>query len=129
MFAETCSILKTLGDAGIVVNAEKLQYCKREVIFAGYKVNCNGFSLDETLFEKVRHFPMPMRKKGIRAWFGLVNQVAHTNKNLTRILEPLKKFLKKESITPIWDMKMIKSFEDSKDIIIEIGRASCRERV
>ena len=34
MFAETCSILKTLGDAGIVVNAEKLQYCKREVIFA-----------------------------------------------------------------------------------------------
>ena len=35
MFERTCEILKMLGDEGIVVNAEKLQYCKREVLFAG----------------------------------------------------------------------------------------------
>ena len=70
MFDTTCDILKTQGDAGIVVNTEKLQYYKRQVLFAGYKINFNGYSLVGALFEKLRKFPMPMTKMAIRAWFG-----------------------------------------------------------
>ena len=42
MFKRVCEILKTLGDSGVVVNTDKLQYCQKEVLFAGYKINKTG---------------------------------------------------------------------------------------
>ena len=79
MFAITCDILKMLGDAGVVMNGEKLQYCQEVVTFAGYRVSKAGYQLDPTIFNKVRDFPMPKTKKGVCAWFGLVNQTTNAS--------------------------------------------------
>jgi len=53
MYELVCDIINTLGDARVVVNGDKLQDCKKNVLFAGFKISGMGFELDNKMFKKV----------------------------------------------------------------------------
>ena len=74
----TIDFLIRVGQAGIVLNAEKLYFVRRIVDFAAFRIS------DETIIEPmpkymdaIRDFPTPTSTTDIRSWFGHVNQVAN----------------------------------------------------
>ena len=64
--------LEVTANAGIVLDAEKFQFCEESVGFAGFRIILNI--------------------SDIRSWFGLVNQVSHYAQ-LRELMEPLRNFL------------------------------------
>ena len=67
--------------------------------------------------DSIRNFPHPKKIGDIRAWFGLVNQVAHYGK-LIEIMAPFKPLLSPK--TPFyWDDILENAFQASKVEVIK----------
>ena len=81
----TIDYLTLVGAHGIVLNADKFQFCQREVDFGGFRITENRVEPLPKYLEAIETFPTPTKIQDIRSWFGLVNQVAHYNQ-LTKII-------------------------------------------
>ena len=66
----------TLWEEGIVLNAEKFQFCQDTVDFARLRITPNGIEPSESILNAIKNFPTPKNITDARSWFGLVNQVA-----------------------------------------------------
>ena len=58
---------------GIILNTKKFQI-ESEVIFGGFKLNSEGYSLDPSLHDSIRKFPPPTNLTELRSFMGLINQ-------------------------------------------------------
>ena len=61
---------------GAIFNPKKLQFCAREVEYAGLVISDTGVKPPPELFQSIRAFPTPRNITDVRAWFGMVAQVA-----------------------------------------------------
>jgi hypothetical protein len=113
--------LRLVGEAGIVLNPDKLQFASREINFAGFRVSDTGIEPLPKYLDAIREFPVPKSLTDIRSWFGLVNQVAHYAQ-LRDIMAPFKPFLSPKQPFE-WTDELEKSFEDSKSAIVEAIRS------
>ena len=73
----TIDFLIGVGQAGIVLNAEKFYFARRIVDFAGLSISDEIIEPFPIYMDGIRDFPTPTSTKDIRSWFGLVNQVAN----------------------------------------------------
>ena len=80
MFNLTCQILQALGQAGLIMNPEKMQYCQKSVQFAGFILEADKFRPSPKMFEAIENFKRPTNITEMRAWFGLVNQLSYVTK-------------------------------------------------
>jgi len=108
--------LRKVGEAGIILNPQKLQFCKKEVEFAGFRI---GESVIEPLpkyLDAIRDFPAPKNITDIRSWFGLVNQVANYAQ-LREIMAPFRPFLSLKHPFQ-WSQQLEEAFQRSKEEIV-----------
>ena len=88
----TIDFLIRVGQAGIVLNAEKFHFARRIIDFAGFRISDETIEPLPKYMDAIRDFPTPTSTTDIRSWFGLVNQVANCAQ-LRDIMAPFKPFL------------------------------------
>ena len=108
--------LDVCGRHGIVLNPEKFQFGKEQVEFAGFLIGPSKVRPATHLTDAIRHFPTPASITDIRAWFGLLNQVAYTF-STSDCMQPFRELLKPKA-NFIWTDELNKLFAESKDHII-----------
>ena len=116
----TIDFLKTVGDAGIVLNPDKFQFAKREVDFAGFRITDTSIEPQAKFLDAIRDFPTPTSTTDIRSWFGLVNQVTNYAQ-LRDIMAPFKPFLSLK-YKFFWTPVLEEAFQASKAAIIKAIR-------
>ena len=81
-----------LGNAGVIINPTKFQFCEKTIDFAGFRISDSEIEPLPKYLDAIRHFPTPKNISDIRSWFGLVNQVSNYGQ-LRDIMKPFKQFL------------------------------------
>ena len=109
--------LDLLGQSGVVLNPEKLQFCQRSIDFAGFRVTETEVKPLPKYLNAIQEFPRPKNIKDIRAWFGLINQVSHYGR-LTEMMAPFKPLLSPKT-TFCWSEELEEAFQNSKRELIE----------
>jgi len=100
-------------EAGIVLNTKKFQMGS-EVIFGGFKLNANGYSLDPSLHDAIRKFPPPTNITELRSFMGLVNQATSFTKKIAGLTSPLKELLKSKN-EYVWTAEHQEAFEKARE--------------
>ena len=105
-----------VGSHGITLNPAKLQFCQKEIDFAGFRITADEVKPLPKYLESIKSFPSPKRIADIRAWFGLVNQVAHYSQ-LRDLMAPFKPLLSPK--TPFkWTEELENAFQNTKVALV-----------
>ena len=76
-FKRICSILSHSNKNGLVFIAKKFRFARKEVEFAGFMITKNCMKPAEKYTASINDFPTTSNISEVRAWYGLVNQVAY----------------------------------------------------
>ena len=112
----TIDFLTKVGQAGIVLNPDKFQFCEKTVDFAGFRVSDSTIEPLPKYLDAIRDFSSPISTSDIRNWFGLVNQLTNYAQ-LRDTMAPLKPFLSPRCKFS-WDKNLEDAFIESKKKII-----------
>ena len=104
----------------ISLNPDKMQISQSTVRFGGFDLHSNGYSLSEDIFKAIAKFPKPDSRRTFRAYHGLVQQLASSNKNVTKTLEPMRGLLSTANEF-LWTPGHDKAFEESKKELKDIA--------
>ena len=77
----------------ISLNHEKFQFCQRRAHSAGYTLTPLGYSINNDVTEAIAQFPTPSSQIDLCSFFGLVNQLASSTKNIAELMAPLRPLL------------------------------------
>ena len=97
----------------ITLNTKKIQI-GAEVIFAGYKINSEGYQIDPALTEALKNFPIPTSQTDVRSFLGLVNQICNFTTEIAELMTPFKELLKKGSAF-VWTDELQLAFEKARE--------------
>ena len=111
--------LELCGRNGVVLNPEpaKFQFASDEVDFTAFHISSSAITPRPKYVEAITNFPTPANITDIRAWFGLVNQVAHYGK-LINIMAPFKPLLSPK-VKFSWSSELDAAFIQSKSAIVD----------
>ena len=115
-FYHTWDYLTLCANNGIVINKDKFQFCRDEVLFAGLKLTPTGIKPSDHIISAIRDFPTPKTITDARSWFGLVNQVAWSYA-ISPTMQPFRELVKPNTKFH-WDTQLDKLFNESKQILI-----------
>ena len=118
-FYHTFAYLKHCNDNGIIFNRDKFVFAQEICEFAGFELTKDGYRPPKRKLDAIRNFPTPMTVTDIRAWFGLVNQVAYAF-NQSKAMAPFRDLLKTKNQKFYWDETLDRVFEESKAKIVEL---------
>ena len=97
---------------GIILNPDKLQFARKTVDFAGFRISQSSIEPLPKYIDAIKDFPTPKSITDIRSWFGLVNQVSNYAQ-LRDMMQPFRKFLSPK-IPFEWDEDLQKIFTFKK---------------
>ena len=124
-FYHTYDYLVLCKENGITQNPDKFRFAKREVEFAGYCINWDGYRPSDNTLSAIRDFPMPESPTitDIRAWFGLVNQIAPfiTRYEWMSPFRDLLKFSVSKAKKVYWDDNLQNIFERSRIALVKVA--------
>ena len=112
----TIDFLIRVGQAGIVLNADKFHFARRIVDFAAFRISDETIQPFPKNMDAIRDFPTPTSTTDIRSWFGLVNQVVNCAQ-LRDIVAPFKPFLSPRCRFE-WTPELERAFQASKESVI-----------
>ena len=101
----------------MVLNPAKLQFCQDTVDFAGFRVSPTSLMPSEKMLESIRKFPTPKDISGVRAYFGLINQVAYAFA-MTEEMHPFRHLLSPK-VKFEWTQELDELFKKSKEVIVD----------
>ena len=111
-FFHTWDYLTVCAKNGIVINANKFQFCRDTVTFAGLTITPTGIAPSESLLSATENFPPPKDITGARSWFGLVNQTSWAYA-ISDIMLPFRELVKRNSKFQ-WNETLQQLFDQSK---------------
>ena len=121
------------GRNGIIFNPPKFVFAANTVDFAGFTVTPDSIKPTVKITKAIEDFPVPTSITGIRAWFGIINQVAYAFAQ-SKVMAPFRDLLQKNKKF-YWDSTLEELFVNSKKDIVkmivegvkmfEIGRETC----
>ena len=97
---------------GIVLNTKKFQIGS-EVIFGGFKLNSEGYSLDPSLHDSIRKFLPPTNLTELHSFMGLINQTTTFTDKIAELASPLKDLVKKR-VEFVWSPAHQEAFEKAR---------------
>ena len=109
--------LERCGNNGIILNPEKFQFAVEEVDFTAFHLTGDEVKPRPKYLDAIRAFPRPTNITDTRAWFGLVNQVAHYGRMLD-IMAPFKPYLSPKTKFQ-WSAELEQAFQASKQAIVD----------
>ena len=92
-------------------------FCQEEVDFLGFTVTLDSLKPAAQMLRSIQEFPTPSDIRGIRSFFGLVNQVSFAF-SMTETMAPFRALLK-PSTHFYWDDALQKLFNNAKTEIVE----------
>ena len=101
---------------GITLNMKKIQWDKREVLFAGFLLDPTGYKLDPSLNKALSEFPVPTNQTDVRSFCGLANQLSNSSQDIATALIPLSPLLKKGRMFQ-WLPEHQTAFETARSIL------------
>ena len=107
------------GKNGIILNSDptKFQFAEEAVDFTAFRLTGDEVKPLPKYLDSIRNFPRPTSITDIRAWFGLVNQVAHYGR-LLDLMAPFKPLLSPKTRFE-WSDNLEEAFQKSKLAIVE----------
>ena len=90
------AFFRAVKDAGLVINLSKCEFVKAQVKYLGHKVGLGRLLPKDANIESVYKFPVPVCKRQVRRFLGLVGYYRRFVKNFTEISFPLTELLKKQ---------------------------------
>ena len=87
------AVLKRLDEAGATLNAEKCEFSKKEVKFAGYVLNEEGIKSDREKTESIQDMDTPQNVIDVRRFLGMVNQLGKFVPHLAEKTKPIRDLL------------------------------------
>ena len=109
--------LELVGNAGIVLNPKKFQFCQKCVDFAGFRISDSSIEPLPKYLDAIKGFPVPKSITDIRSWFGLVHQASHYAQ-LRDIMVPFKDFLSPK-VKFYWNAELQEQFTRSQELIVQ----------
>jgi len=97
---------------------EKFKFARTSVNFAGYEVSQNGYKLDASLIKGISEFPTPQNITDLLSFFGLVNQLSGSSKNIATCLAPLRPLLSTKNDF-LWGPEHDEAFKQCKVVLAE----------
>ena len=103
----------TTVEAGATLNAEKCEFSKKEVTFAGYVLNEEGIKSDPEKTESIQDMDTPQNVSDVRWFLVMVNQLGKFVPHLAEKTKPIRDLLstKKEFL---WGPTQQDAFEKLK---------------
>ena len=111
--------LELCGNNGIVLNPEpkKFQFSQPAVDYTAFHISGTRVTPLPKHIKAIEDFPTPSNITDVRAWFGLVNQVAHYGRMID-IMAPFKPLLSPKHKFA-WSPELDSAFVQSKEVIIK----------
>ncbi|XP_061711331.1 uncharacterized protein K02A2.6-like isoform X1 [Cydia pomonella] len=91
------AVFQRLLNNGLKLRKNKCVFLAKEVTYLGYVVSREGIKPDTTKIKAILQMPQPRNVSELRSFLGTVNFFGRFIKNLSLILSPLYKLLKKEA--------------------------------
>ena len=111
-FHQATEWLDLCATNGITLNPSKFRFACDEVEFAGFQITLTEVKPSAKYLQSISQFPTPQGITDIRAWFGLVNQVAYAF-SMTSVMSPFRALLK-PSAPFTWNTELQEAFDASK---------------
>ncbi len=83
-------VLQACQQHQVSINAEKVQYGRRRVKFAGFILQEGQYAIDPDLSTALREFPRPTNRTSLRSFLGLAQQVGYFTDTITTLTAPLR---------------------------------------
>lgn len=110
------TVLERLSKAGLRLRKEKCSFMEPEVIYCGYVFNGKGVKPVADKVEAISKAPEPNDVSQLRAFLGMLNYYHKFLPDLSTVLEPLHRLLRKEEKWQ-WQEQQQKAFERSKELL------------
>ena len=114
-FHQATEWLDVCAKNGITLNPRKFRFAQDEVEFAGFDITPIDVKPSRKYLDAISEFPTPLGITDVRAWFGLVNQVAYAF-SMASVMQPFRDLLK-PSIPFAWTDQLQQAFTPSKSEI------------
>ena len=112
------TVLNKLFSAGITLNKNKCKFAFNRVKFLGFIVGNGKVSPDPAKISAIREFPIPVDKKHLRSFLGLLNFYRKFIVNLSDFIAPLTSLLRKECADKIlWTTELTDCFCKAKNML------------
>lgn len=113
-------VLQRLRDAGLTVRAQKCQFGGREVTYLGYKVGCGKIRPVEAKVTSILEWPIPLNKKQVQSFLGLINYYRRFIPNFSERAAPLTDLCKKAAPDKVvWTRKCQEAFDGLKQDLVK----------
>ncbi|XP_031784109.1 uncharacterized protein K02A2.6-like [Nasonia vitripennis] len=107
------NVLKALKDHGLKLRKNKCEFMKPRVFYLGHIIDKNGLSKNPENVKAIVEIKRPTNVQEIQAFAGMVNYYMKFIPNLSTMLSPIYKLLKKD--TPfVWSKECEQSFNEIK---------------
>lgn len=127
-FNEHLEILRTVFDklreAGLKLNPDKCQFCRRELKYLGHIINEDGIQTDPEKVETIRQFPRPENVKTLRSFLGLASWYRKFVQGFSKTVVPLTKLLRKKQSWQ-WTVEQEQAFNELKDKLTNTPALAC----
>ena len=107
------AVLKRLDGAGANLNAEKCEFSKKEIRFAGYIFNEEGIKSDPEKTESIQDMDTPQNVSDVRRFLGMVNQLGKFVPHLAEKTKPIRDLLNTKNEF-LWGPTQQDAFENLK---------------
>jgi RNase H-like domain found in reverse transcriptase/Reverse transcriptase (RNA-dependent DNA polymerase)/Integrase zinc binding domain/Integrase core domain len=111
-------VFQLLKDNGLRINADKCLFFWDGVEFLGHQVDLKGVRPLQSNVEAVVNFPVPSSPKELQRYLGMVNFYRRFVPRAALLLKPLTNALVGSPRRLTWSEDMQRSFEDSKQAIV-----------
>ena len=124
-FYHTYDYLILCEQNGVTLQPKKFMFARREVEFVGYQINWEDYRPSDNTLSAIQNFPMPESPSitDVRAWFGLVNQVAPfiLKSDWMAPFRDLLKVTDSKSKRVYWDDNLQQIFTKSRDELVKVA--------
>ena len=120
LFMDTAHFLTLTASFGVVQNAKKFKWGRRELEYVGFWLMRDGVRPSDETLAAIENFPRPTDITGIRSWYGLVEQVSFAFAK-SALMEPFRGLLKKDSVYA-WTPELEKAFVIARAEIVTLVR-------
>ena len=116
-------VLQKLSDAGLRLKREKCEISVPSVMYLGHKVSEQGVEVLQDKVQAIAEAPAPSNKQQLQSWIGMVTYYDKFLPNLSTVLEPLHKLLRK-NVEFKWSDKQETAFKKCK-VLLQTSPVLC----
>ncbi|KFD63933.1 hypothetical protein M514_23924 [Trichuris suis] len=111
-------LFRRLSDFGIVINAAKCVFGKKEVDFLGSRISSAGIAPSPERIQVIRNFPRPTSKRALLKFLGMLNFYRRWIPSAARLEAPLYDILPRAGQELLWSTAATQAFQMLKAALV-----------